>query len=430
MIRLVVSAVWLASVLCLEGPLPAGRLAVPEFEIDLDLDPEDRFKHVYPHFAFALRDFVNFLHAKNPVLASLAKKVSDRRGKEPDEMQREMAAWAKLVRVSEEEIHFVNMLYEFNTLMVPITNLTGHIHFLETADDSDLLGSRALGMGHSEHESFPLRFGCTGIIATDDNDGTVYHARNLDFSFAKYLQRLTYTGIFKKNGTEIFRAQTIAAYSSILTGMRKGSNGFTVEVNTRFNGHLGWNKRMFKNLFRTKSGGNKADLSGWTKRKILENSDNYEDAVASFSSTPYVAPEYNIVAGVKKGVILARDPDGLAFQLPLDKTDKKYIIMTNFDYPWHDIKENFDPSVVKGRYRRKAAEKMLDQADVLSPELLFSVLNEDRVMAKDTIFQVIMNVELGLWNASLPACKSCGRNASVSRADLLDQVHMQFQHVV
>merc|ERR1712048_37201 len=129
-----------------------------------------------------------------------------------------------------------------------------------------------------------------------------------------------------------------------------------------------------------KKGGNMADLSGWTKRKILETIDNYEDAVEAFSTRPYVGSEFNIVAGVKKGVILARNPDGLAYKLPLNESEKEYIIMTNFDYPWHDIKENFDPTVVKGRYRRKAAEVILDKADVLTPELLFDVLNEDRVM--------------------------------------------------
>merc|ERR1719410_12372 len=110
------------------GPVPSGRLSVPEFEIDLDLEPEERFKHVYPHFAFALRDFVNFLHAKNSVINSIAEKISRRRGNEPEEMTREMGFWAKSIHVSIEEIHAVNMLYEFNTLMVPITNLTGRPH--------------------------------------------------------------------------------------------------------------------------------------------------------------------------------------------------------------------------------------------------------------------------------------------------------------
>merc|ERR1712176_875243 len=115
-------------------------------------------------------------------------------------------------------------------------------------------------------------------------------------SFAKYIQPLQYTGIFKKNGTEIYRAQMIAAYSSILTAMRQGSDGYTLEINTRYTDHVGGNKQLFNNLFRHKKGGNKANLSGWTKRKILENTDNFDEAVAAFSTAPYVGTEYNIVA--------------------------------------------------------------------------------------------------------------------------------------
>merc|ERR1712070_539519 len=247
--------------------------------------------------------------------------------------------------------------------------------------------------------------GCTGIIATSDEDGTVYHARNLDFSFAEYLQPMTYTGIFTKGGSEIFRAQTIAGYAAILTGMRKGPNGYAIEINTRFPDHWGGNSEMIKNVFT-----NKISLSGWTKRKILEEQDNYEDAVEALSTTPYCSTEYNIVSGVKKGTILGRGADGLAYQMPLIESDKKYIIMTNFDYNWGDIREMFDPTGGNGIFhpRRKPAQDLLDNADSITSELLFDVINDYAVMAKDTIFQVIMNVETGLWNASLPECTKCG----------------------
>merc|ERR1712072_1042742 len=164
---------------------------------------------------------------------------------------------------------------------------------------------------------------------------------------------MTYTAIFKKGGEEIFRAQTMAGYASILTGMRKGPNGYTIEINTRFVDHVGGNKEMIKNVFT-----NKITPSGFLKRKIMEDHDNYEDAVEAFSTTPYGATEYNIVSGVKKGTILARNPEGLAYQLPLSESDKKYIIMTNFDYIWHDVKEIFDPTGGKGIFhpRRKPAE--------------------------------------------------------------------------
>merc|ERR1712070_1369493 len=223
-------------------------------------------------------------------------------------------------------------------------------------------------------------------------------------------QPMTYTGIFTKGGSEIFRAQTMGGYTAVLTGMRKGPNGYTMEINTRFTDHVGGNSEMIKNVFT-----NKITPSGFLKRKILEDIDNYEDAVEAFSTTPYGATEYNIVAGVKKGTILARNPDGLAYQLPLSESSKKYIIMTNFDYIWHDVKEIFDPTGGKGIFhpRRKPAEALLDNADSMTPEVMWNVINDFEVMAKDTIFQVVMNVETGLWNASLPNCTECGVNGSI-----------------
>jgi hypothetical protein len=394
---------WLAVALG-SGP----RLPTPEFKIDLDAAPEQRFTEVIQHFQQPLADFIQFLHADKLVVKAIADLVALKRGKENDEMQREIEGIAKLAGVNTAEIHAIQMLYEINTLMVPIVNFTGAMDLDIIADAMDVVEAASLELW--QDGSFPIRFGCTGIIATDKDDGTVYHGRNLDFSFAKYLQAMTYTGIFTKGGAEVFRAQTIAGYASILTGMRKGPNGFTIEINTRFASHLGDNGKMFRNLFKEKR-----EISGWTKRKILENHDNYEDAVEDFSNTPYPASEYNIISGVKKGVILARDPDGVAYKLPLEESENNYIIMTNFDYPWHDVKELFDPTSVKGlgHSRRKDAQKILDAAPVITPELIFSTMNDDGVMAKETIFQVVMNVEKGLWNASLPACVKCGRDTEM-----------------
>lgn len=331
-------------------------------------------------------------------MKAIANAVVLKRGRETDELNREINGFHKHTGIPKNELHAMQLLYELNTLMVPIVNFT------HGSADMDLI-QELLGEVSSNWEvPEPLHVGCTGIIATSDEDGTVYHARNLDFSFAEFLQPMTYTGIFTKSGSEIFRAQTIAGYSSILTGMRKGPNGYTIEINTRFTDHVGGNSEMIKNVFT-----NKITPSGFLKRKILETVDNYEDAVEAFSTTPYAATEYNIVSGVKKGTILARSPDGLAYQLPLSESGKKYIIMTNFDYIWGDIKEIFDPTGGKGIFhpRRKPAEALLDNADSMTPELLFNVINDFEVMAKDTIFQVIMDVETGLWNASLPNCTKC-----------------------
>jgi len=380
--------------------LSVDRVPVPEFEINLDLDPEERFTEVLTHFNSSLHNFATHLHADTSAVKAIATAAAIKRGRETDEFDRELTGAHRVTGIAKNELHIIQLLYELNTLMIPIVNFT------HGSADMGLIGELLGDMMPSDWVvPEPLHVGCTGIIATSDEDGTVYHARNLDFSFAEYLQPLTYTGIFTKSGSEIFRSQMIAGYSAMITGMRKGPNGYTIEINTRFTDHWGGNSEMIKNVF-----SNKRAISGWTKRKILENVDNYEDAVEAFSTSPYCGTEYNIISGVKKGTILARNPDGLAYQLPLTDSAKKYIIMTNFDYIWGDVKEIFDPTGGKGIFhpRRKPAEALLDNADAMTPELLFNVINDFEVMAKDTIFQVIMNVETGLWNASLPFCTKCG----------------------
>jgi hypothetical protein len=399
-----------AALLCGVALGSGPRLPIPEFKIDLDKDPEERFNEVVQHFKEPLAAFLNHLHMSSPLVKVIAGLVAMKRGKENDELQREIEGIAKQAGFAAGEVHALQMFYELNSVMIPIVNFTGVPNIEEVADAMDRFQPHHLHHLQAHRASYPIHVGCTGIVAMDKEDGTVYHGRNLDFSFANYLQAIAYTGIFTKNGTEVFRAQTIAGYTAALTGMRKGPNGFSIEINTRFTDHWGGNGDMLRNLFKEKR-----EISGWTKRKILETHDNYEDAVEAFSNTPYPASEYNIISGVKKGVVLARNPDGLAYKLPLSESTKDYVIMTNFDYPWHDVKEIFDPTTVKGIFhpRRAAAEKLLDAAPARTPELVFEVLNDDAVMAKDTIFQVIMNVEKGLWNASLPACVECGRGTEL-----------------
>jgi hypothetical protein len=381
-----------------------NRKPIPEFEINLDNEPEERFTEVLTHFGPQLHNFLNYLHGDSSTVKAVFDAIVLKRGRETDELQREINGIAKHTGIAKNEIHGMQLFYELNTLMIPIVNFT------HSSEDMDILESLAGHLATHWEVPEPFHVGCTGIIATSDEDGTVYHARNLDFSFAEFLQPMTYTGIFTKGGEEVFRAQTIAGYTSILTGMRKGPDGFTIEINTRFGDHWGANKEMIHNVFT-----NKIAPSGFTKRKILETVDNYDDAVHAFSTSPYAATEYNIISGVKKGTILGRAPDGLAYQLPLNETSKKYIIMTNFDYNWGDIREIFDPTGGNGIWhpRRKPAEAILDNATAVTGELLFETINDFAVMAKDTIFQVLMDVETGLWNASLPECTKCGWNATV-----------------
>jgi len=374
--------------LALASLVPAGaqRRPAPEFEVSLDTDPEERFAEVVRHFNASIHAFYQKF-CDNFAAKGLLFELAHKRGPENEELQGEIKGVARLAGLPEYGIQALQMVYELQTLMVPIENIT-----------------------------LPWRGpGCTGILAVNKADGMVYHARNLDFAPGKYMQDLAYVGIFTKSGKEVFRAQMIASYSFPLTAMKKGPNGFSLELNTRFLDHLGGNRQFLKNLLEEKR-----TFSGWTRRKLLEDAPDYETAVHGMATTPYISTEFNVIGGVRKGTILARNPDGLAYQLTLGQRNEQcrddYVIITNFDFVYHDVREWFDPTGGKGigHPRRLAAQRVLNASDALTPEVLFSAINDFGVTAGDTIFQAVMSVEKGLWNVSLPACRVCKGHANLA----------------
>jgi len=373
----------LAVIAVVAGQLVGGGRGrpVPLFTIDLDVAPERRFEEVIRHFNASIQRVFRVLnHA--PVRLAL-RELSAKRGPEDRELMGEIAGIATATGLPEYGIHFMQMVYELNSVMVPIVNITPPLPFLQG----------------------PL--GCTGILIRRA-DGVVYQGRNLDFAHANYLQDLVYTGIFTKGSGEVFRAQMLAAYSMPVTALKRGPNGFSWQVNTRFLDHTGGNLQLLRNLF-----SERRRLNGWTVRKVLEDARDYEEAVATLSTAKLVSTMYNVIGGVRKGAILARDPDGLARKLTLGDHNfqcrEDYIIVTNFDYYFHDVREWFDPTGGGGigHPRRIAAQRILNASDSLTPQLLFETLSDFHVQARDTIFRAVMSVEDDVWNTSLPDCARC-----------------------
>lgn len=216
------------------------------------------------------------------------------------------------------------------------------------------------------------------------------------------MTNLVYTGVFTRGGKEVFRSQMIAGYVSLITGYRKGADGYAIERNTRYPDDKGGNELMMKNLLEGRP------LNGWSLRKIMEETPDYPTAIEKIQSVPYVSTEFAIVSGVRKGIIVAREPNSVAHlqvlgQKNFDERDD-YIIITNFDFYFHDIREYFDPTGWAGGVgppRRVAAQKQLSAVEAITPEYLFETINHKYVIA-DTVFQAVINVELDIWNVSCP----------------------------
>merc|ERR1711892_1565062 len=222
--------------------------------------------------------------------------------------------------------------------------------------------------------------GCTGIIAYDDDTDSVYHARNLDFGPPHIFHPLLYIARYQKNGKDILRAQHIAGYVFPLTAMRP--RAFSYETNTRFCSHKGQDVEMLHRLVQRVP---RRDLAGWQIRQALVQSETYAAFTSTIRDARFVAPMYNIISGVNKGVIFAHGIDGTSFEYALEK-DKpnyeqqgRYIIATNFDFWDHDITEDFDVTGGLGYRRRVQASRILNASRVLTPGVLFDTINHKHV---------------------------------------------------
>lgn len=305
---LAAAALALALALAL-APAASARRSVREYTINLDLAPGERFLPVINDasngFNATVWKFYNEFFAHDKVLTDALYAIADLRGPEPEEMEQEVEGLAAASGLPLTFVKAVQMLYELQTLMVPIENFT-----LAERERSMPKGWEALAR-------IPWRGpGCTGIIANNTADGTIYHARNLDFSPVPIMTNLVYTAIFTKGGQELFRSQMVGGYQSIVTAMKKGPNGFTIERNTRYPDHPKGNEIMLENLLKEKR-----PLNGWTLRKLAETSADYDTFMAGVAAAKYVSTEYAIISGVKKGVIFAKDPDNVAYTQTMGKTN-------------------------------------------------------------------------------------------------------------
>jgi len=370
---------------------------VPQFIIDLDRAPEDRYSDLFvsPETGFneSVWVFYSKYFAEDEALTEALYGLSAKRGPENAELQGEIEGLANLSKLPREFVSSIQMLYELQTLMVPTVNLT------DAADN--------FPRGYEGLARIPWRGpGCTGIIALNSMDNSVYHARNLDFSPKDIMAKLVYNGIFMKGGVEVFRSQMVAGYACVITGavFGKDVDGYALERNTRYPDHQGGYEETLSQL----AGG--AELNGWQLRKILETEGSYNGAVQAISTAPFASSEYVVVSGVKKGCILARNPDGLAHRQVLGQPNHgergDYLIITNFDFFWHDVREWFDPTGGLGMFhpRRIAAQEVLNASEYgkITPGVLWAAINSKGNFA-DTIFQAIINVELNLWNTSQPS---------------------------
>jgi N-acylethanolamine-hydrolysing acid amidase len=370
---------------------------VPQFEIDLDKAPEERFAEVSKRFGPKYVEFFKKF-GNSPGVEASVKKVAALRGAENDEMTGEIRGISKDTGVPEYFIQGAQFIPSLQCLKGPFLKFVDDMN-VSLPSDTIVDQENPTATEFLNHLQVPS-FGNAGIVAKD-KDGSVWHARNLGYALPKWVQQLTYEAKFKKDGAELFTAQMTYPLVMPFTAMRRGKNGYTVQANTRYLDQKEDGMMLMKNLYMERR-----EPGLWQIRKVLTDTDNYDDAFKAFSTMKLPNPEYIIMSGVKKGAVLARDPDSLAYKMELDEKHP-YVIMTNFDYSKGDTKEFLQPTRVKGLSARVRAQNLLDQSSEVNPKLLKSILNDRDVLSKNVLYQSMSNVEKDRFDSSLPACSNC-----------------------
>lgn len=246
---------------------------------------------------------------------------------------------------------------------------------------------------------------CTSLVA-EDNNGNIYHGRNLDFglfmgwdrqnktwTLTEKLKPLVVNINFERKNQTVFKSTSFAGYVGMLTGIRPGE--LTLTMNERFDfdgGYIGILDWIF---------GNRDGMwTGFLTRRVLENSTSYEDAKDQLSQTKLLAPVYFILGGNRtgQGCVITRTRintlDIWELELMLGRW---YVLETNYDH-WDK------PMFLDDR--RTPAMKCMNQTTQANISLasIYNVLSTKPVLNKLTTYTSLMEVSTGTLESYVRDC--------------------------
>ncbi|XP_036372807.1 N-acylsphingosine amidohydrolase (acid ceramidase) 1b [Megalops cyprinoides] len=246
---------------------------------------------------------------------------------------------------------------------------------------------------------------CTSMVAEDEN-GNLYHGRNLDFglfmgwdmknkswTITEKLKPLVVNVDFRRNNHTVFKSTNFAGYVGMLTGIRPHT--FTLTMNERFSldgGYIG--------ILEWILGKRDGMWMSFLTRSVLENATSYEDAKNQLAQTELLAPAYFILGGNQtgQGCVITRSRLLSLDVWELDlKLGRWYVLETNYDH-WKE------PLFLDDR--RTPAMKCMNetmQANI-SVKTMYDVLSTKPVLNKLTTYTTLMEVSKGRLESYIRDC--------------------------
>lgn len=233
---------------------------------------------------------------------------------------------------------------------------------------------------------YELWSACTSVVVRDKNN-LIFHGRNLDYPFQQIFSKLVSTGNFYKNGKLLYKANIFAGCIGIFEGIRLG--GFGVSLNARFG-----TGDILLNFVEYDFTAN-VPVS-YKLREVLENKENFDEALHELEHAKLGAKCYLTVSGIKnnEGAILERLPLSLVEKVQLND-NQWFIVITNHD------KLSLMDSLVD--FRRIPAEIRIlaaNQDGITQQKLFDEVMSKYPNFNEETIVSTVMTPLTGIHNAT------------------------------
>jgi len=224
---------------------------------------------------------------------------------------------------------------------------------------------------------YDMTAACTSIVAEDEN-GLIWHGRNLDYGDIPVLRNSTYVAYYTNNKSETLYVGTpFFGYAGLWTGFKK--DAFSISGDERDQGSIIDNIESIHDDYWP---------SGWLIRDVLINQNNYQEALDRLNNTKLMAPVYYILGGTKypQGAVVTRAQEE-SYNLWLLENSylKWYNVETNYDW-WTPAPTNDD--------RRDPAIKAMDnmgQTSLTQMNLYNEVMSQNPVLNDNTIYTTIMS---------------------------------------
>lgn len=323
------------------GSSVSESFPVPRLSVNLDSPPEERWSPAMHHWNLdqmrAL--FMKTLGQVVPVEAlPLVEKIGDVLDDLlPEPYAGEIRGIAKTVGIGVGQMAVINMLYEFTAA-------------------------------------------CTSIVAQDAN-GTIWHGRNLDYSFTDAMRNISAIIDFKSQGKTVYTTTSFVGQVGVFTGMKPYK--FTISLNERDKGNAIENIiEMLQALLL-----GKVKFTTFVLRDALAKDNSFDEVVQRFTSEQEVAPAYLIVAGVNpgEGVVITKARVSTVNVWRLDLSGNRWFLLeTNYDH-WVPPPKDDD--------RRDPGNKAMNAVGQknINNNTMWNVLSTKPVLNNDTIYTTLMS---------------------------------------